>query len=296
VPGVLAQDVTIVDESGVALTRAAASATDPDGGATSSARLDLKQDTEAYLARKAAAVLDRALGAGAATASVDVTLDMDRVQTHTEEVLGAPGQPGDAPAGLIAKERETTRELGAPVNPAGGGTSGAQGGSDQHEVEYALGRRVAQVVNQPGSIKHLQVAVVVHRSLGAAQLEQLRQTVGAAVGASFERGDAVVVQTTDGFLAPGGAASDAVATASQAPVPEMAAPARATRPSDAGRAMTLGVLAIGVLVALAGALLLRGSRHAAGRTLSEDERQRALDQLRAWMAEGQAARTPESPR
>ena len=308
VPGVLAQDVTIVDQSGVALTRSAADAGDPDS--TASARLDLKQDTENYLSRKATAVLDRALGPGAATASVDVTLSMDRVQTNTEEVLGAPGKAGEGPAGLISKERESTHELGAPVVPANGGAGGgAQGGSNQHEVEYALGRRVEQVINQPGSIKHLQVAVVVHRSLSAAQLEQLKQTVGAAVGASFERGDAVVVQSTDGFLASSHLPSafagdgDAAAVDRSAAVEASAVSARVPKASRRyadtnGMLMLLALLGLAVLAALAMALMPRRVRQLEGRRLSDLERQQALAKLRAWMAEGHAQddglRLPES--
>ena len=300
VPGVLAQDVTIVDQSGVALTRAAADAADAESAASS--RLDLKQDMESYLARKATAVLDRALGPGAATASVDVTLDMNRMQTSTEEVLGAPGKPGETPVGLISKERETTRELGAPVAPANGSATGSQGGSDQHEVEYALGKRVQQVVNQPGSIKHLQVAVVVHRSLAPAQLEQLRQTVGAAVGASPERGDSVIVQSTDGF---GGAASDGspgpvtVGSPPAAALPVVTLPGRtqAARTMPAWMPMLAMLTGIGVLVALAGLLLTRGRCRGGERRLSEAERQQALASLRAWMGEPLAqGRTPESTR
>ncbi len=309
VPGVLAQDVTIVDQSGVALTRSATDAGDPES--TASARLDLKQDTENYLSRKATAVLDRALGPGAATTSVDVTLNMDRVQTNTEEVLGAPGKAGEAPVGLISKERESTHELGAPVTPANGaGAGGAQGGSNQHEVEYALGRRVEQVVNQPGSIKHLQVAVVVHRSLSAAQLEQLKQTVGAAVGASSERGDAVVVQSTDGFLAsshaPSAFAGDgsADATTRTAPVTEASSASAlashaARRPATSNwMLMLLAFIGLAVLALVVTALAPRRTRQGDGRRLSDAERQQALAKLRVWMAEGgvpaEAPRLPES--
>ena len=303
VPGVLAQDVTIVDQSGVALTRSAVDAGEPD--ATASARLDLKQDTENYLSRKATAVLDRALGPGAATTSVDVTLNMDRVQTNTEEVLGAPGKAGEAPVGLISKERESTHELGAPLMPAtGAGATGAQGGSNQHEVEYALGRRVEQVINQPGSIKHLQVAVVVHRSLSTAQLEQLKQTVGAAVGASLERGDAVVVQSTDGFLSSAHAATVMAGDDGAAGVVGEASAASAhvlhssQRRFNGNWLLLAALLGLGVLAALIGALLPRGGGRDDVHRLSDAERQQALAKLRAWMAEGgtpiEGRRVPES--
>ena len=290
VPNIHAEDVTIVDQSGVALSRAAADGVDTD--AASSSHLDLKQDTENYLARKANAVLERALGPGAVTTSVDVTLNMDRVQTNTDEVLGVPGKAGGGVTGVVAKERESEHDSGAPLKPAG--ATGASG-SNQHEVEYALGRRVEQVVHQPGTIKHLQVAVVVRRTLTQAQLEQLRETVGAAVGASFERGDTVVVQSTDGFQG----STHAAAVVAGNPMPDATAvepviasdkasqPALATARNASGNWLLLLAAFAGImlLALLAGALMRRGPADTRAR-LSPRERQEALLKLRGWLAEG----------
>lgn len=292
VPNIRAEDVTIVDQSGVALTRVAADGAEPEG--LSSARLDLKQDTETYLARKATAVLERALGPGTVTASVDVTLNMDRVQTNTDEVLGVPGKAGGPVTGVVAKERESERDTGAPVRPATATGTGAAGGSNQHEVEYALGRRVEQVISQPGSIKRIEVAVVVRRTLTTAQVEQLRQTVGAAVGASFERGDAVVLQTTDGYLGsphaavvPAGDPMAGTQSAEPMVALDKASSARggaATR-SSGNWLMMLGAFAgLALLAALVAAGMSRGERDRRAR-LSPQERQEALLKLRGWLAE-----------
>jgi flagellar M-ring protein FliF len=282
VPGIQAQDVTIVDQSGVALTRPTGDPADTAG----TGRLDLKQDTEAYLARKATAVLERTLGAGNVTATVDVTLDMDRVQTSTDEVLGAPVKAGELPTGFVSRERESTHDVGAPVVPAGNAAAAA-GGSSQHETEYALGHRVAQVVGQPGSIRRIQVAVVVRRPLTPAQQEQLRQTVAAAVGASSERGDAVVVQSTDAFDAARAATVDAGAPGAQVPG---AGSSRAAARTAGGRAADPWLLLLSVFlgIGLAAMLLARGLRRpAAGgaRALSGVERQEMLEKLRGWMQE-----------
>ena len=295
VPNIRAEDVTIVDQSGVALSRVAADGA-AETDAVSTARLDLKQDTENYLARKATAVLERALGPGAVTTSVDVTLNMDRVQTNTDEVLGVPGKGGGAVTGVVSKERESERDTGAPVHPATAGTGGA-GGSNQHEVEYALGRRVEQVISQPGSIKHIQVAVVVRRTLTTAQIEQLRQTVGAAVGASFDRGDAVVVQTTDGFqgsthaaVVPAGDASADALLAEPAIASDKASSphaAAAGHGSSSWLLMLGAFVGLALLALLAAAALPRGARDGRVR-LSPRERQEALLRLRGWLAEGDA--------
>ncbi len=201
VPGVSAQDVTLVDHTGVALTRAAA---DGDSGEASSGRLELKKETEAYLSRKATQVLERALGAGQALATVDVMLDMVRVQSTTENVTAAPTRPGHVTTGVVVRERESLRESAAPLatRTAATGTGSVQGGSSQREVEYAVGRRVEQVMSQPGSIQRIQVVAVVKKALDPAREQQLPKLVAATVGASLERGDTVVVQSMDEFAGP----------------------------------------------------------------------------------------------
>lgn len=288
VPGISAQDVTIVDQSGIALTRNAAGAADTDEAA-GTGRLDLKKETEAYLARKATAVLERAMGPGQALASVDVVLNMDRVQVKTDEVIGAPGKPGGAPTGVVTRQRETSRDPGAPLNATSSAGAAMGGGSSQQEVEYALGRRVEQVMSQPGSVRRIQVAVVVKQALQPAQQEQLRQTVAASVGASLERGDAVVIQTIAG-LAASAAPDPGIPAIADAGDPAAGAALASGRADEARRwdllspaPTALALLAL--LVVVATWVISRGPRRRVDRVvvLSESERLEALAKVRAWM-------------
>ncbi|HVI96822.1 MAG TPA: flagellar basal-body MS-ring/collar protein FliF [Anaeromyxobacter sp.] len=295
VPGIASQDVTIVDQSGVALTRAPGE-TDVDPG---SGRLELKKETEEYLARKAVQVLERALGAGQALASVDVTLDMDRVQTTTEDVVAAPGKGDRGQTGVVVRERETSREVAAPLaRGSADGSSAPVGGSSQREVEYAVGRRVEQVMSQPGSIRRLHVVAVVRKALDAAQERQIRDLVAASVGASPERGDTVVVQPMDALPAP-----VAEPLGAAAPLAERAAPAPQhgwSWASARGELLTpsgveLAVLGLAVLVA---AVVLwraptrrRPAPAPAPAPLSDAQRQATLVQLKAWMR-ADAGRAP----
>lgn len=289
VPGIAAQDVTIVDQSGVALSRASGEA---DGG-SGAGRLDLKRDTELYLTRKVSEVLDRTLGAGEALASVDVTLEMDRVQTTTEDVVPAQGALGRMPTGVVVRERETVRELGAPLTTqaSAGAAPGPQSGSSQREVEYAVGKRVEQVVGQPGSIRRIQVVAVVKKALDAAQQEQLRKLVAASVGAVVERGDAVVVQSIVALAVPASqrpASSEAEAPSDPvAPRREHADP---DRPATAARMGAIQVAAVLGAVAVALAVIVLGARRRRGgagsATLSEPERKAALVQVQGWLRGG----------
>jgi flagellar M-ring protein FliF len=269
VPGIAAQDVTILDQRGVALTRPAA-----DGELeTGSGRLDLKKETEQLLARKAGEVLDRALGAGQAIASVDVTLNMDVVRTTSEEVLGGQGRSGQS-SGVVVREREVVRETAvAPLDQRPEG----RGGNTQREVEYQTGRRVEQVVTQPGAIRRMHVAAVVSQTMDAQQLEQVRALVAAAVGVVPERGDVVVVQSLKVF--------SAVPQAAPGPAPVAQAPAEQVRhePASAGSS-TLGViLALAAAAVAACAWLFRRKATPAARVLSTADRDVALRQLQLWL-------------
>lgn len=278
VPGIQAQDVTLVDQTGTALTRP--SEADGEGLAgAGSYRLDLKRDTEAYLARKAAEVLDRTLGPGQALASVDVTLDMDRVQSHTDEILSAPGKTDGAPAGVLVRERQTTRDGDPPLNGKG---EGAVGGSNQSEAEYTVGHRIEQVIGQPGSIRRIQVAVVVNRALSPDQEEQLRTTVAASVGASTDRGDSVVIQPLGAAAVLDGVVPAAPA-APQVQQPDQAL-AKAAAPAGLSfKPWTIGLAILAAFLLLIGALRLRGAAPRVPEPLSDDQRREALARVRAWI-------------
>jgi flagellar M-ring protein FliF len=274
VPGLQAQEVTIVDQRGVAQTRAAEGESEPAGGA---ARLELKREMENYLARKAAAVLEQAFGAGQALASVDLTLDMDQVRVTTEDVLSAPDARGGAATGVLVRERESARDSAAPdlrvVEPRGG-----RGTSMQREVEYQAGRRVEQVVSQPGAVRRIQVVAVVRQQLAPEQREETRKLLAAAVGASEQRGDTVVLQA----LQP---AAPQETAASVSPTQAAARPQqRANSPDDAAWRPLLGGTAALALAGLFWALRRRRPTPLPpAPRLTQAQREAALDQVRGWM-------------
>lgn len=269
VPGLVAQEVTLVDEQGVALSRAGGE--EGEGG---SVRLDLKRETENYLSRKAGLVLERAFGPGQALASVDVTLNMDQVRVTTEDVVGAPDARGGA-TGVLVRERESARDSAATDARA------PRGSSIQRDAEYQAGRRVEQVVSQPGSIRRLHVVALVRQPLPGEQQEQVRRLVAAAVGASVERGDSVVVQS---FVAPEAQPSAA------GPEPPAAVATATSSPE-----WLLPIAAV-LLVSLALLALLRARRRSKPPQLSEAQRRLALRRVQAWLAEdAKAASTVSMP-
>lgn len=308
VPSIAASEVTLIDQQGVALTTPAGDDTEADS-AHSAQSLDLKQRTEQLLARKATQVMERAFGVGQAMASVDVTLNLDRMRVTTEDVLPAPATDGRAPAGVVTHERESLRDAAPLARDA----SPADPGAAQRETDYQTGRRVEQIVSQPGAITRLQVVAVVATELSDAQREQARALLGAAVGALTERGDTVVVQTLAGFTND----SKAIAALPTAQTPPTAQTLGHSTPTPRLQglkglqplrefslaSLPTGVVpaaaaAIGLLfIAVLGAGQLRSVRLRAAKspsagsasqrlTMSYEERQKLLAQLQRWCDTG----------
>ncbi len=286
VPGIVAQDVTIVDQQGVALTRAAVAEGDQEA---SSGRLDLKRDTERLLARKATDVLERVFGAGQVLASVDVTLNMDQVRVTTEDVIGAPGRAGHPAAGVMVRERETARDVGSPLG--GRGEASGRASNSQREIEYQVGRRVEQVATQPGAIRRLNVVAVVRQPMDDKQLEQMRVLVTAAVGAVAERGDSVVVQSLRAFEPVG--AQDGVAAAQESTAVSRLQP-RPMEPAGWSTTMSLAALLLVAIAVAAGILWWRG-RTAPPDSLTPAQRDALLTQMRHWLGETPVAGTEARP-
>jgi flagellar M-ring protein FliF len=279
VPGIAAQDVTIVDRQGIALTRPAAA---EGGQEIVASALDLKLETERLLAHKATEVLERAFGAGQALASVDVSLNMDQVRVTTEDVLGSPTGARQGMAGVMVKERETIRDATAPLN--GRGEASERLGNTQREIECQVGRRIEQVATQPGAIRQLHVAAVINQPVDDKQLEEMRTLVAAAVGAVPERGDSVVVQSLSAFQPPTPHVTVTSSSGTRAPVLDSRPPPSAVNDPAVASGVALLLLAA---TAGAGWLLRRG--RTAPRRLTQAQKQVLLEQLRHRLDEAPAS-------
>lgn len=274
VPDIRPDDVTVVDQRGVALTRRA-----PEGeDAAGTDNLDDKRALETYLQKKVTQVLDRTYGAGQAIASVDVTLGHAHSRVTTESVLGNRAD-GDGVAGVKVRERVTTRDAtaeGDAEHPA----------PTSREADYQVGRRVEQVVSGAGGVARVNVAVVVRGNQDQAQLDRLRDVVALAAGIDRQRGDGVSVYAMDQLANPTPVAPvTSAAPAAAAPVaddvpPPVPIPAAGTR--LVAPLLLLAALAV-ALVAAAVVLTRRGRDRAQLRQLSVDERRAVLAQVNAWL-------------
>lgn len=278
IPDIAPGDVTLVNQNGVALTRAPGAEGEMDAGST---RLDVKRTTEDYLARKAGEVLEKAFGPGQALASVDVVINHDQSKVTTEDVLPARGTPQPNPTGVVVRERQIVRD-GTPP-PEGPKPQLAAGHT---EVDYQVGRRIEQVVTAPGSIQRLGVAVVVKVPADRAQLDLVRDLVAVAVGFDARRGDSIAVYSMQQFPAAEPVSGQPLSLRLDTSAVRESSPAPSPRsfPEVPG-----WILAALVAVALVGVLVARGrSRRrpppADGRgQLTAAEREALLANVRRWM-------------
>jgi len=271
VPEIKAEDVTVLDQHGVVLSRA--------GGEESTqafGQLDARQNLESHLTRKASRLLDQMFSPGEAMVAVDVVLNHDQSKVTTEEVLGTA--QGDR--GLITRERSVTKE---PANGTGSGDANAAQVMTQ-ETDYAAGRRTAQTVSQGGQIAHLNIAVVVKRNLSEAELARVRQLVATAVGLQAGRGDVVTVHSLAELSAAAPTAASQAAPLAPLPAARTVAPAPAPGSSGTVAVVIAAMLALVVVVVAAMAWPRRRSTVVVAQPeLSEPERRALLASLKTWL-------------
>ncbi len=176
VPQLIPDDVTVLDQNGVTLSRTL----DSPAMRVMSAGLLQKQSIENYLKGKAEEVLARAFDANDFAISIDLTLDYSQSTTTHENVLPV----GESGQGLLRRRESKTEE---------GGMKKTEQGRVTTEEEYMVGRSVSQTVNQPGTIKKMSVGVLVPENTSDTVIQQIKDLVSMAVGLDSERGDAIVV-------------------------------------------------------------------------------------------------------
>jgi flagellar M-ring protein FliF len=208
VEGLKPEDVTVVDTTGKVLSDLilddALVFTGPDGRAVSSVQRELERQQEQETEGKVRAMLEKVYGPGKVVVRVRMELDFDkrsvarkefipnpngkgviRSQQNVEESYTGPGlPPGGAPG-------TTTNIPGYALNAGGGGN--VEYNRSDVTTNFDITTQESQQVATPGGVKRLSASVIVDATLTPPQMEQLRQTVAAAVGFDPRRGDQLVI-------------------------------------------------------------------------------------------------------
>jgi flagellar M-ring protein FliF len=285
VPEIKTDDVVVVDESGVSLTRVTSAAE----GDLSSAQLDLKRQADQYLEGKLLRLLQELAPQGKASVSIDTTLDEKQARVTTEEPIAARGSKGAAhAAGVLVKERQSQRGRPAGLVPTDG--YAPESDSTDWEYEYKVGNRIEQTLSAPGSIKRVSVAVALQGAPAELSSAAVEELVAHAVGIDRARGDSVAVMILRGSHADV-VAEQAVELVSQAPFThapggQQAQASAATGPTLRTSSIVIAAVLIGVLAALIAAFLWR-SRSQIRATPRDDANDEAvIAKVRQWLNEG----------
>lgn len=186
VPEIKLDDITVIDQDGIALTQNKSGESDP----AKRGQLELKREVDSYLEGKLKRMLSALDPQGEFSVSVDATLNASDARVTTEDLLPVEGAGGKV-AGVVVRERQSQRHDNAPVADAAG--SSPSSGSVVREVEYKVGHRVEQIVTAPGGIERLSVAVLARSGNLPTDSVTLRGLVANAIGAKENDGDSIAV-------------------------------------------------------------------------------------------------------
>ena len=225
VPGLAPGGVTITDQDGNWLTQ-------PEGEGRTDLTLQQRsqlRETEARLLKRVNEILEPALGPDNLRATVTAELDFnqkestteaygpnqaaDRTAIRSQRSLDTTGNNTPQPTGVPgAAANQPSAAATAPISGASAPLQAAQtgltgnGARRESQINYEVDKRVEMLRNAVGTIKRVNVAVVVnHRTSNDAkgkpssaalppeEIEKLTALVQEAVGFNKERGDSVKV-------------------------------------------------------------------------------------------------------
>jgi flagellar M-ring protein FliF len=216
VAGLTPENVTVVDASGRVLAG-------PDNVAGNDSA-SIQSGVERGLSAKIQALVDQALGAGHSSIALSAKLDLDKVEKTVTTIApitnlnytptsvqqqtetygggtgagtgGIPGAGSNIPGlptypGNLPTASGSPAASGAPTASAGTGAGYVR---NQETVNYANSQTIEKIVQQPGAIQRLSVAVLIDETAakGIAP-ESLKAAISAAIGADEARGDVVTV-------------------------------------------------------------------------------------------------------
>ena len=219
VPGMKADQVTIIDQMGALLSKP----TDGSEGSTlSDERIDYQRRIEDKYRAQLNTLLTPLLGAGNFSAEIQADVDLDQSQATRESYDkqgvvraeqgnwagntpgetapgGVPGALSNTPPAASTLATATPGPAGATVQPgtAPGATPPVKT-TENFSRAYDLGKEVSVTRAAPGSIRRLSVAVLLREPEGAkprtpAEIQQINDLVKAAVGYNQQRQDTVTV-------------------------------------------------------------------------------------------------------
>jgi flagellar M-ring protein FliF len=208
VPGLKAQNISIVDSRGDLLASAGA----PTGAAGAALTTEsIRHAAEMRLSRAVEEMLERSLGAGRVRAEAAIEMDFDQLH-ETSEKFDPDGQVPRSTQSVNSNSRSTEKDATVSVQnnlPNPDANTNAAGSQEQRQEEttnFEISKTVRTVVHDQPQIRRLSLAVMVDgvyapgpdgvpmwKERPAAELAQITALVRSAVGYDEKRGDVVSV-------------------------------------------------------------------------------------------------------
>lgn len=207
VPGLRAQNVSIVDSRGELLARGGQAV---GASAAAATQEELRRAQETRLARGVEEMLERVLGQGRVRAEVAVEMDHDRVEIREErfdpenQVARSQQSSTESSRGNEPANVSVANNLPGAEQPPGGG--GTQENRQEETTNFEIGRTLRNVLREAPVLKRLSVAVLVDgvtepgeggaprmRERTPEELARIAALVRSAVGFDERRGDRVEV-------------------------------------------------------------------------------------------------------
>ncbi|HEX6117966.1 MAG TPA: flagellar basal-body MS-ring/collar protein FliF [Dongiaceae bacterium] len=212
VPGMKANNVSVIDSNGDLLARGA-----DDGQLDTANAQDMRRSYEARLSQAIEQLLGQTLGAGKVRAEVTANLDFNQVTTNKED-FNPDGQVVRSTSSVEetgnSQERQNANNVSVanntpnpPGQESGNGTgSTEQNARTEETVNYEISKTVQTEVKASGNVKRISAAVLVdgtydtapdgtktYKPRSADELAQIDTLVKSAIGYDQSRGDVVQV-------------------------------------------------------------------------------------------------------
>ena len=203
VEGLKPEQVTIIDTNGNLLSRGLFEEKDITT-VEESFYLEVKDRLEKTIEDRVQSMLTGVLGPSKAIVRASVDLDLTQFKTSKEIFSPVVGEEG-----IIKKEQRTKESYEGQGMPGGtpgvssniptyevitGTTTSSSYNKQQVNIEYEVNRQVQEILEKPGRIKRLSVAVVVDKTLTPQEQDAIRELALAAGGIDPKRGDVLTVQ------------------------------------------------------------------------------------------------------
>ena len=198
VDGLKLENVTVMDVNGNLLSENLAEGSSGDSAYISANQLALKQEYEKKFAQSLQTMLEEMRGAGKAIVRASISMDFDRVETHSEKYSEPVVRSEQIREESSSGNSQTVGGNPADENMAGPSYGGTGSGTSEYEVtetttNYEVGKTIETKIAAPGKITNISLAVIINGELVPEEENKIKDAVAMAAGINTERGDQITV-------------------------------------------------------------------------------------------------------